>query len=134
MGARQPAPAAEKTIVARAPLRPVSSTGRSVINAASVRVTRLYATARQVIPYGNAIRISSRCDPAWKIGSDALLVQIGLCGPDDTSLEQIEPSTTVHLSFDELELGDLAFGLTIRPARGDRRGDRGLIFYDAIGE
>jgi hypothetical protein len=38
-----------------------------------------------------------------------------LSGADDTGLEQVDLSAAVHLAFDELELGDLAFGLAVRP-------------------
>ena len=33
----------------------------------------------------------------------------------DAGLKEIEFPSPVHLAFDELELGDLAFGLAVRP-------------------
>jgi hypothetical protein len=44
------------------------------------------------------------------------LVQVGSGGPDYARLKQVDLAATVHLAFDELELGDLAFGLAVRPA------------------
>jgi hypothetical protein len=35
---------------------------------------------------------------------------------DDASLEQVEFSPAIHLTFDELEFSDLSFSLTVRPA------------------
>jgi hypothetical protein len=49
-------------------------------------------------------------------------------------LEEVEVSAAVHLTFDELQLADLAFGLTVGPRQRDRRLDRGFIFGHAIGE
>src|SRR5690606_3622631 len=39
---------------------------------------------------------------------------------NETRLKQIELCTSLHLSFDEFKLGDLAFGLAVRPCRCDR--------------
>ncbi len=36
-------------------------------------------------------------------------------GTDDARLEKIELSAAVHLTLDELELGDLPFSLTVGP-------------------
>src|SRR5215204_4376295 len=53
------------------------------------------------------------CDPAWKIGSDSLSMQLALSRREKASTEQIKFGASIHLAFDELELGDLAFGLPI---------------------
>ena len=58
---------------------------------------------------------AGRCRSAWKIGSDAHLVVLGLCVADHAGLQQIELPASIHLAFDELELGDLPLGLTVRP-------------------
>jgi hypothetical protein len=48
--------------------------------------------------------------------SDAILVvAMSLGGADHTGLKEFEFTSAVHLAFDELELGDLAFGLAVRP-------------------
>jgi hypothetical protein len=47
-----------------------------------------------------------------KLGSDALSVA-SLRRPQQPSLEQIDLGAAVHLPFDELELGDLPFCLTV---------------------
>jgi hypothetical protein len=39
-----------------------------------------------------------------------------------------------HLTFDELQLADLAFGLPVGPRQGDCRLDRGFVFGHAAGE
>ena len=66
------------------------------------------------------------------IGSDAILVQLGLICSDEPS--QIDFPPTIHLTFDELEACDLAFGLSVRPGRSDRRLDRRFIIRHAAGE
>ena len=38
------------------------------------------------------------------------------------------------MTLDELELGDLAFGLSVGPTRRDRGVDGGLVLGDAVGE
>jgi hypothetical protein len=53
---------------------------------------------------------------------------------DQAGLEEIDLSSAVHLTFDELELGDLTFGLSVRPRQSDRSADRGFVFGDAAGE
>jgi hypothetical protein len=59
---------------------------------------------------------------------------VGSLGTNDPSLKQIELPASIHLSFYELELGDLSLGLAVRPGRGDRSGDGRSILEDAIGE
>ena len=66
--------------------------------------------------------------------SDAMLVVSVLSGADDTGLEEIKLPAAVHLAFHELELGNLAFGLAVRPRQCDGGTDGCLVFCDAIGE
>ena len=73
-------------------------------------------------------------ESAFKRGSDLILMACRLLGTDDAGLEEIQLSATVHLALDELELGDLAFSLAIRPRRCDSGADGFLIFDDAVGE
>lgn len=40
---------------------------------------------------------------------------VRLTGANDAGLEQVSLSAAVHLPLDELELGDLAFGLAVGP-------------------
>lgn len=63
----------------------------------------------------NTCQSALKNDPgsASNIGSDAVLVQRASGGADQPSLKQIELSPAVHLPFDQLELGDLALGLTV---------------------
>ena len=53
---------------------------------------------------------------------------------EKASAEQVELGAPVHLTLDELELGDLAFGLSVGPRRRDRGVDGGLVLGDAVGE
>lgn len=73
-----------------------------------------------------------KCVSAWNIGSDAISMTSG--GSDDTRLEQIELSASIHLPLDEFELGDLAFCLAVRPLRGYRILDCRPVAHDAVGE
>lgn len=50
-------------------------------------------------------------------GSDARLAATGSISSDNTGLEKVEHSTTVHVALDELARGGLAFRLTINPGR-----------------
>ena len=50
---------------------------------------------------------------ACKRGSDAILVQWGSAGANESGLKEVELGTAVHLPLDELELGDLPFSLTV---------------------
>ena len=56
------------------------------------------------------------CDPAWKIGSDAILMTRPSCCADEAGLEQVELAAPVHLALDELQLGDLTLGLAVGPS------------------
>lgn len=59
-----------------------------------------------------------RCQSAFKFGSDSLLVQVfrvHSSGVDESGFKQVEFGAAIHLPLHELELGDLAFGLTVRP-------------------
>jgi hypothetical protein len=55
-------------------------------------------------------------------------------GVDHSGLKEVEFSTTVHLSFHELQLGDLALGLTVGPRQVDCGAHGGLVFDDPVGE
>jgi len=68
------------------------------------------------------------------LGSDALLMARGSACADDARLQKVKFASSIHLSFDELQLGDLALGLTVGPGRGNRSADRSFVFDDAIGE
>src|SRR5205807_10190921 len=60
-------------------------------------------------------------------GSDSLSMQLALSRREKASTEQIKFGASIHLAFDELELGDLAFGLPIGPRLGHRLGNSTLI-------
>ncbi len=53
---------------------------------------------------------------------------------DETRTQQIEPRATVHLAFDQLQLGDLAFGLAVGPCFGQCRANGGEVAADALTE
>jgi hypothetical protein len=55
------------------------------------------------------------CKFARNSGSDALLMASQISGADDACLQQVDFAPTIHLAFNELQLGDLPLGLTIRP-------------------
>ncbi len=55
------------------------------------------------------------CENAPNRGSDALLMASQISGADDACLQQVDFAPTIHLAFNELQLGDLPLGLTIRP-------------------
>jgi hypothetical protein len=55
----------------------------------------------------------------------------GSCCSDQSGLEQVKLGATIHLTFNELELGDLPFDLTVGP---DRCADGGLIIGDTLGK
>src|SRR5258708_1529446 len=84
----------------------------------------------------HVIRIAS--DPILTLrstsnfGSDAMLVQSDRA--DQTGLEEIGLSPAIHLAFDELELGDLTLGLSVRTRQRDRGADRSFVFDDTAGE
>jgi hypothetical protein len=58
----------------------------------------------------------------------------GLIRSGKASAEQVQFGASVHLPFDELELGDLAFGLTVGPGFDQRCSDCGSIDGDAFAE
>jgi hypothetical protein len=74
------------------------------------------------------------CVSACNFGSDAISMTWPLSQAHDAGLEEVEVSATVHLTFDELQLADLAFGLPVGPLQGDCRLDRGFVFGHAAGE
>jgi hypothetical protein len=49
-------------------------------------------------------------------------------------LKQVELGASVHLTLDQLELGDLALGLSVGPRRRDRGIDGSLVLDDAVGK
>ena len=51
---------------------------------------------------------------------------------DDARLEEIEFSSPVHLTLDQLELADLPFGLAVGPTRGERGAHRCFVLRDAV--
>jgi hypothetical protein len=61
-------------------------------------------------------------------------VQPRSCSTDQAGLKQVELGAPVHLTLDELELGDLAFSLSVGPRRRDCGVDGGPVPGDAVGE
>ncbi len=53
---------------------------------------------------------------------------------DDASLEEVEFAASVYLTFDELGLRGLAFGLSAGPRGRDGGANGRLVFGDAVGE
>ena len=63
-------------------------------------------------PPALSIRFQLRPPFASRRGSDSLSVQGVSSCRHQPGLEQVEVGATVHLAFDELQTGDLAFNLT----------------------
>jgi hypothetical protein len=81
------------------------------------------------------VRRSGRsCVSAWNKGSDTTLVQPWSYSAYQTGLKQVELGASVHLTLDQLELGDLALGLSVGPGRRDRCVDGSPVLDDAIGK
>jgi hypothetical protein len=59
-------------------------------------------------------------------GTDAILMTRSSCCAEEAGLEQVELAAPIHLAFDELQLGDLTFGLAIGQRGRDRRADCAL--------
>ena len=77
---------------------------------------RFPAVLAAMIAYRRTRAHEAGCKFARNSGSDAVLVvAMSLGGADHTGLKEVEFTSAVHLAFDELELGDLAFGLAVRP-------------------
>src|SRR4051812_9051130 len=53
---------------------------------------------------------------------------------DHARLEHFNPSSVIHLPLEVLELGDLAFGLTVGPAKVERCSNRRFILHDTGGK
>ena len=53
---------------------------------------------------------------------------------DESGAQEIELGTAEHLPLDQLELGNLAFGLTVRPGLDDRGGHGVLVGPNATSE
>ena len=51
---------------------------------------------------------------------------------DEACAEEIEAGATIHLPLHELELGDLALGLAIRPRLGEGGFHRSEVCLDAF--
>jgi hypothetical protein len=49
------------------------------------------------------------------------------CGTEHSRAEEVELGSTVHLTFDELQLGDVALGRAVGPWEAERGGDSRLI-------
>jgi hypothetical protein len=47
---------------------------------------------------------------------------------------EINLRAAAHLPFDQFELGDLAFGLAVRPGGGDRGANGGFVFSHTIAD
>jgi hypothetical protein len=61
-------------------------------------------------------------------------MQLFGCWGKEASTEQVEVRASIHLPFDELELGDLTFGLTVGPRLAHRCGDSTSIRDNAFAE
>ena len=55
------------------------------------------------------------CQSAPNNGSDAILMESGIDEPDHAGLQKVDFASAVHLALDQLELGDLPLGLSVRP-------------------
>ena len=78
----------------------------------------LYETRRGPLALSGGLQLASLsvdCCFPLRTGSDAYLVKPASSHANDTRFEQVDLSAPVHLSFDKLELADLALGLAIRP-------------------
>jgi hypothetical protein len=53
---------------------------------------------------------------------------------DQSRLQQVELRSAVHLPLHELELGDLALRLAVRPRLGDSGANGGFVLGDARGK
>jgi hypothetical protein len=105
----------------------------------SVRLLCMRIGTESVQPSINDLHIVRRTtlDPQLGPRSYRLALTQIWCNSDRTDragLEEIDFSSAVHLTFDELELGDLTFGLSIRSWQGDRGADRSFVFGDTAGE
>src|ERR1700730_17473108 len=70
------------------------------------------------------------------MGSDAISMMFHRRSgrADQSCLKEIDLCSAVHLSLDELELCDLAFGLAVRPRLDQGSMDRGDVFGDPRSE
>jgi hypothetical protein len=66
------------------------------------------------------------------LGSDALLMELGIVESDNPGLQKVDFAPAVHLALDQFELGDLPLGLAVRPFRTGCGTDRRLVFDDAV--
>ena len=79
----------------------------------------------------SSVELEFGCQSALERGSDAILMMVGSSRSDQARFEQIDLGAAVHLAFDELEFGDLAFGLAVGPWLRNRGPDGGLVPVDA---
>ena len=84
-------------------------------------------TRRQLVEEG--------CEPACKNGSDAILMRMDeSCGRNEASLQKIDLGSSIHLTLDQLEFGDVAFGLTIGPRFDNGGADSCSVLHYACSE
>jgi UDP-glucose 4-epimerase len=95
---------------------------------------KLEADRSRLEVLGDGNQSKPYCQSAFNWGSDAILVPGGSVGAEQSGLKEVDFSSTVHLVFDELELGDLPLCLAVGPRQSDCGVDGGFILGDAIGE
>jgi hypothetical protein len=96
--------------------------GKAILAAVQRRLVAAQVKEHVYAPETNSLTEATGVS-AWKKGSDSLSVQFGPSRPDwcdEAGAEQIETGPAVHLPFHELEFGDRAFGLAVRPWLGER--------------
>src|SRR6266566_4824902 len=98
------------------------------------RHVRSFDNSRSESWRANRRNWTSGCHSACNFGSDATLVQPWSYNAYQAGLKQVELGASVHLTLDQLELGDLALGLSVGPRRRDRGVDRSLVLDDAVGK
>jgi len=91
--------------------------------------------ARRLAQPGQAVdQHGNRGEP--NKGSSRLLVQVA-CGSgslQNTCSQQVELRPPLHLPLDQLEPGDLSFGLSIAPRQRQRGLHRGFVLIQTSGE
>lgn len=90
------------------PMRSLLWTCRSLRHLADALAKKGHEVCPTVV--GNLLH-----DMGYSLGSDAHLVLMGSSRTDNAGLEKIEFSSAIHLALYELELGDLALRLSVRP-------------------
>ena len=104
------------------------------------------AGLRAMLPEDLPAQAAERWLDANRPGRMSIGAQKGLCltlgaacwwasGWDhEASAQQVKFGAAIHLSFDQLEFGDLAFGLAVRPRLGESGGHRGEVSLDPLAE